>query len=673
MADQIQKIFFGKETISGLNKVLLQQPTLKNLSRDSKQELINILIKNMKIVYKLIDTSKINNSNFTFMFDQFKKYAINETLEEINNTNPQNSAELKFKRDFSYPTNGNKIMDRPTSSKNTPTTLNQKVQSIEQKRQEQRKLDNPFAGFDTNISQDTNFDNVFKPMINEQELNSFNNHTSGRTGDIDSKMSDLKERRQYEESNKAKRPSTPDFLKSKKTNPDKVSEVNNAIRETTNNNNNIKSSEFTNSFNGLSNDLGGDLFSLDNIDKPLIDMELPEDTSSFDERLKKLQSDRDNIKSDPNQQKDIDFSLDSKNFIKSENMNNNMVPQKNNYEEQSSYESSEQPLYDDRRSEQIELQKQQMYKEQMDLQKQQMYKEQMELQKQQMELQKQKLYNEQLKLQIEKQKKNTGDRQLTPQQMQIIQKRRLQKQLVLQPKLVTPQINTNNILKENNELKLYIEKLKQETKKPRNIQMEVSNNENKSLYTWELREPLKNVTGIKLLSYSIPENKFNIEENKNNTIIFNINSKEIKINITTGKYNIEELINNINSKISEIKLSLNYEQKVIAESDNEFSIISTFLSKENLGFLKPINNMKMHVADRAWDLRIDNKVYLFLNNLSETIPFGILYNNRETEAQFNFEEPYNLQKLDICFKDSKGFDYNFYGLSHNLSFLINLH
>ena len=42
MVEQIQADFFSKNNISGLNKILLQQTNNQNISRDSKQELINI-------------------------------------------------------------------------------------------------------------------------------------------------------------------------------------------------------------------------------------------------------------------------------------------------------------------------------------------------------------------------------------------------------------------------------------------------------------------------------------------------------------------------------------------------------------------------------------------------------------------------------------------------------
>ena len=91
MAEQnqnsVQQIFFAKETISGLNKIVLQDSTLQNLSREGKQEVINSLVKNMKNVYKNLDTSKINKTNFPSIFEQFKKITVSHTMSDIKKQN----------------------------------------------------------------------------------------------------------------------------------------------------------------------------------------------------------------------------------------------------------------------------------------------------------------------------------------------------------------------------------------------------------------------------------------------------------------------------------------------------------------------------------------------------------------------------------------------------------
>ena len=68
--EQLQNIFFSKDCISGLNKLILQQNNLNNLNRDGKQEVINVLVKNMKTVYRSLDLGKINNTNFDSIFKQ---------------------------------------------------------------------------------------------------------------------------------------------------------------------------------------------------------------------------------------------------------------------------------------------------------------------------------------------------------------------------------------------------------------------------------------------------------------------------------------------------------------------------------------------------------------------------------------------------------------------------
>ena len=83
MSEELQNEFFSKKTIAGLNKLMLQQSNYQNLNRDGKEKLINILIKNMKVVYRSLDSTKINKDNFTSIFDQFKKHSVNESLEEI--------------------------------------------------------------------------------------------------------------------------------------------------------------------------------------------------------------------------------------------------------------------------------------------------------------------------------------------------------------------------------------------------------------------------------------------------------------------------------------------------------------------------------------------------------------------------------------------------------------
>ena len=83
MTEKYQPIFFSKDIISGLNKTLIQQSNSHNLNREGKQELIKLLVKNMKMVYRSIDITRINKVNFNSIYEQFKKNSINETLNDL--------------------------------------------------------------------------------------------------------------------------------------------------------------------------------------------------------------------------------------------------------------------------------------------------------------------------------------------------------------------------------------------------------------------------------------------------------------------------------------------------------------------------------------------------------------------------------------------------------------
>jgi hypothetical protein len=60
-------------------------------------------------------------------------------------------------------------------------------------------------------------------------------------------------------------------------------------------------------FLGLANDIGEDLYNIGNFDKPLIETEIVEDSSSFEDRLKRLQTDRETI-AIPQTNDKIDFN-----------------------------------------------------------------------------------------------------------------------------------------------------------------------------------------------------------------------------------------------------------------------------------------------------------------------------------------------------------------------------
>ena len=789
-----QNNFFSKETISGLNKLLLQNSSLQNLSRDGKQELINILIKNMKTVFKSMDTSKINNNNFNSIFEQFKKFSISESLNEISKSNifslQQSTSELKFERDFnSNPNNGNKLMERPESTK----IINKSFDSFNDSLK--KNSDPNFLANDNNNSYQFNIDQAFRPIVENVDDNYFNNHSYGKNLSKD-KINEIQQIRNTEINintlpNYSNKSITDAQIKLGVIDP--INNFVNKDNQKKNNNSvpdfkNMDSNEFNKSFSGLANDIGENLYDINNIDKPLINCEMVEDDSKFEDRLKKLKMERDNFKPN-NQENQIDFT--SNTFPK--DTNDNLVPQqqKQQHHQQQQQQLHRPQIIQQQRQQQLQspIQEQPIIQRQQQLQSQ--INEQPIIQRQTISSPQQQLVKKQhilvssnplelkdvqihdMQKNIIEQKNSTNDnikfkkseninlnnsdhekkKILSQTQLNSYNNSKLnignnvshndskidnnslgelnniintlkKENLILNNTInyMKKKMNDNSNLSEikeqlNNEFKslkiqtneyenkinnlnnkeLEIIKKEQALNKLINnynylfnaqyLQLEVTNLQNKSNYIWKINNTLNNVISIKLLSYSLPLPRYNIEENINNLFKFNISGIDINVNIPSGKYLIDELINYINNIIlnKNVKLIINNDQKLILESYDDNDIINiypTHLSKINFGFnndninineiINDNGNNKRNriIASQTWDLRINDKTFLYLNNISDEIPFGILFYNGQSVSQFKFDLPFNLDKLEINFKDNYGNNINFYNLQHNLSFLI---
>ena len=173
------------------------------------------------------------------------------------------------------------------------------------------------------------------------------------------------------------------------------------------------------------------------------------------------------------------------------------------------------------------------------------------------------------------------------------------------------------------------------------------------------------LTGIKLTACSIPFKKYNIENDINNLFIYTINNIEKNIILSEGFYTIDEIINNLNLNQNDLVFRLNsISQKIKIESQINFNIIPSTLSMINLGFKSNYNNNNTYYADTMYDLRINNKVYIFFKNISEE-PISIITPNTNIyDSELLFENPVKLNYLDIMFKDENNNDYNFYNINH---------
>lgn len=505
---------------------------MQDISREGKQELIEIIIKHMKIVYKSIEINKINSNNIEYIFEQFKKFVITETITELSNNNfnikyYMSTAELKFNRDFkSNPNTGNKLMDRPMTTKVSNNASNNISSTIEK-----ITTTNPID------------------LMNTQNLSNDSHQYSQNLDDFLSSVPD------------------------------------------------------------------DNLYSLDNIDKPLIiDNNVIEDESSFEDRLKKLKMDRDNIGMGLISTTDSINSISSRTQTNQSNISNSnkSFTQQNNQMPNAS--SSTNYTYNNQSTQAVINQD---------------------------------IYN---------QPNYTN----TPSTIKSI---KINDTNIIQ--------NQNNIHKESYVPQIYNQKIQQQKPILKHIHVEVTNEENKTEYTYNFVEPLKNVVNIKLLSYSIPQPRYNIEFPYNNILKINYNNEDITIDIINGKYTIESLLTKINKLLEKynINLYITENQYVIIEADSDIYIYPTELSVNVLGFNCDEKGTQI-LANRTWDLRIADKLYLFLENLSDNIPYGILTHNYQSLPEFEFNTPLNINFLNIHFKDKYNNTVNFYNLYHTLSFLF---
>ena len=73
-----------------------------------------------------------------------------------------------------------------------------------------------------------------------------------------------------------------------------------------------------------------------------------------------------------------------------------------------------------------------------------------------------------------------------------------------------------------------------------------------------------------------------------------------------------------------------------------------------------------------WDLRIEEKIYLYINNINDSTPFAVLYTNNQGNNPVKFEELIKLDKLELSFRDSNDRPFNFYGLKYNLNIQLEI-
>ena len=595
--ENIQENFFSKNNISLLNNKLLENLNAKNLNEKQRIYIAQTIVNNMKIIWKTIDINKIKPENFQSVLKQFNSIVYKNSFEEIKKiiaskeNNFIDSNQKKYERDFkSNPNNGVIVHERPESMmKKNNSWLGPNEQYVINSQEIHNLANQP----------DRNLDNLFRPIVDKiPEEAKFNNYTIGKGTDFKEKLQDIQRIRDTEVPKSRKAESDlPDFLKSRSTSvrtQEDFSEKKNINQYTNDELNFIEGA-----------DDNENLFSLDNIDKPLInDNDYEEDPSPFADRLNKLKNDRENIQIP--QQKIIDF--------KSENFNDiqpTIIAKLKNKNENN-----------------IKKTKQKLTLEQLEL------------------FNKLKSLNNNLMLQLTTYKDD--NKQLRHDNLELAEK-------------LQEIIHKEKLLKEKEK---ELDEKYGSLINTKTFQLEINPDSSISNYRYNFINTM-NISGIKLTACSIPFKKYNIEYDINNLFLYTINNIEKNIILSEGYYTIQEIINNLNLNQNELIFELNsINQKIKVMSELKFNIVPTTLSIINLGFKSNCNNNSVYIADTIHDLRINNKVYLYFKNISNE-PISIITPNTNIyDSELLFENSVKLNYLDIIFKDENDNDYNFYNITH---------
>lgn len=616
--ENIQENFFSKNNISLLNNKLLENLNIKNLNEKQRVFIAQTIVNNMKTTWKTINISKIRPDNFQSVLSQFNSIVYENSFDKIKKLITPKMHEnvvsdpisKKFERDFkSNPNNGVTIHDRPISiTQNNNSWIDPNDQYVKTSQEIYNLAGQP----------DRNLDNLFRPIVDEiSEETQFNNYNVGRGDNFKEKLQDIARMRETEIPRSRKEDIVlPDFLKPKATSvrfqEDFSEKIN--VNQENKKQSNIQNNDF-NFIDGADDD--ENLCSLDNIDKPLInDNEYEEDQLSFTDRLNNLKNERENVQIP--KQKSVNFNnIQPTRIDKLKSKNTEKNHKKQQYEDKRRHEYETKP----NQSNKLTNEKRELFDKLISLNKNLM--SQLTLYKND---------NDQLR---------HDNLELAEKLQEIIHKEELLK-------------GKEKELNEKYDTIINVKK----------FQLEINTESSKSNYRYNFINTL-NISGIKLTTCSIPFKKYNIEHDINNLFLYTINNIEKNITLTEGYYTIQEIIENLNLNQTDLVFELNsINQKIKIISDLKFNIVPTTLSILNLGFKSNYNNNNIYNADTMYDLRINNKVYLFFKNISDE-PISIITPNTNIyDSELLFENPVKLNYLDIMFKDENDNNYNFYNISH---------
>ena len=475
---------------------------------------------------------------------------------------------------------------------------------------------------------------------------------------------------------------------------------------------------------------GGDYFNFDDVNKPIMQNDIVEDGASFEDRLKRLHADRDsfNLTQPQNVPPKQSAPAQQDQYQQNSQQNNNDYLKKQQeilamrYQEEEKLKLQQQSQEEGNSSKQQEQLRYQQEQEQLRYQQEQeqlKYQEQEQLKYQQEQEQlRYQQEQEQMRYKQENKESNSSDLSLKIllEKLNNLEKSNDSSLLKTVNDLKSENQNLKNDLDQLNNVKKKIAEEFTELNKKNDIvtsnlqilnqrelelnsreneitqlissykdilnarfyQMNVTSKENKSLYSYFFNS-LENIISIKIISYSLPQPRFNVDINNCN-MKYKIysdeeNFEEKEINLKKGKYTIENLLEKL-SYDSELNFELSLEQQVKILSEKKFELEKSNLINNTLGFsendeVKNENEKYYLEASNSWDLRIHDKLYLYIRNINDD-PISIIYFNGSSETQIQFEDPIELSQLDIEIRDSNNNLYDFNNLSHSINLQFEL-
>jgi hypothetical protein len=766
----MSKEFLSRENTSNIYKEVLKKNNLQALPKKTKEIIVNLLITNMKNIYKQIDPRKVTRSNVDMVMKQFNDMCLKETTKNLSNSDvfsgeDSQVSRVKFVRDFnSTPKKEVKFLERPSNGKSAYRRSRNRSDNSSESSVSSFKVDNQIRKSSNSL------DNMFQPIGTQNLNNSDFGYMNSRdeSGDVNKQMEQISQLRQRETDLARQRPPTPDFLKAQQTQEKKPDYENITSQPTSQPSQSNPSQSNTNeieAMNSISKQEGNELgsysggddnyFSLDQMDKPLVTNEITEDNSTFEERLKKLQAARDgvSISNQSNDRPEISSNgqqmqqnnndqMRQQAFEQQMQQNNNQMRQQS-FDQQKKRSNEELPLQginssnggftaeEERRQQLIEQQQREEQRQQ------QLIEQQQREEQRQQQLIEQKRREEQRQQQLNEEEERRRQYYMEQKRREEYEDQRRkeeegnndQMQMLLNRlnKLENSRSNSNDnelvmkLKEENKRLsdeKSKVENLKQrisdefkELSKKNDLfksnlailnqrelelnnreteinqlvnnykqilgsrfyQMNVNSKDKTSKYNYYFNK-LDDVISIKIVSYSMPVPRYNIDKN-NNILKYSVNEESKEVIIPKGKYTITQLLEYLNRN-SELNFNLNINQKVSVESSDSFVLQECNLVNSTLGISKEdviekLEDKFLVNASNTWDLRLHDKLFLYLTNINND-PVSIIYLNGHGESQIQFEEPIGLSQLDIELRDINGNLYDFNNLNHSINLQLEL-